>query len=277
MNETGKSLHDQMQEAAAALRAARPGFAPRTAIILGTGLGGLVHHLEQSISIPYSRIPHLAQPTVMEHEGKLWLGELEQVPVLVFQGRFHHYEGFDFRQITFPVRIAQAMGCTQLIVSNVAGGINSNFRAGDLVAITDHINLLGTSPLVGPNDARLGQRFPDMVEPYSADLLEQVAQVALAEGLSLQRGVYACMSGPQLETRAEYRMLRNLGADLIGMSTVPEVIVAVHADMKVLGLSVVTDECDPDALQPADLQKIVAHAMAAEPRLVALVRGVLRA
>ena len=271
-----EEIPPQMQAAAEAIRQAKSGFVPRVAIILGTGLGGLTQHLQNCTVLDYSQVPNLAQPTVMEHEGKLWLAELEDVPVLVFQGRFHLYEGYSLAQVTFPVRIAQALGCRTLIVSNVAGALNPQFRVGELVAITDHINLLGTSPLVGRNFDALGPRFPDMIEPYSASLLASVQDVALRAQIPLHRGVYACMSGPQLETRAEYRMLKLLGADMIGMSTVPEVIVAVHAGMEVLGLTVLTDECFPDALKPVSLPSIIEHAMKAEPRLVTLVRGVLR-
>ncbi len=271
-----EEIPPQIQAAVEAISQAKPGFVPRAAIILGTGLGGLTQHLQNCTVIEYSQVPNLAQPTVMEHEGKLWLAELEGVPVLVFQGRFHLYEGYSLAQVTFPVRIAQALGCRTLIVSNVAGALNPQFRVGELVAITDHINLLGTSPLVGPNFDALGPRFPDMVEPYSAALLASVQSVALRAQTPLHRGVYACISGPQLETRAEYRMLKVLGADMIGMSTVPEVIVAVHAGMKVLGLTVLTDECFPDSLKPVSLPSIIEYAMKAEPQLVTLVRGVLR-
>lgn len=276
MSHTSENMVSQRNDAVEVIRKARPDFSPRVAIILGTGLGGLTEHLQNSTVLDYAQIPNLAQPTVMEHEGKLWLAELENVPVMVFQGRFHFYEGYSLEQVTFPVRIAQGMGCHTLIVSNVAGALNPQFHAGELVAITDHLNLLGTSPLVGRNHAELGPRFPDMMEPYSAKLLQSVQSVALQAQIPLHRGVYACMSGPQMETRAEYRMLRVLGADMIGMSTVPEVIVAVHAGFDVLGLTVLTDECFPDALKPVSIPNIMAHAKNAEPRLVALVRGVLK-
>jgi purine-nucleoside phosphorylase len=268
-------LYSKIQEATNAVKNHFPNLVPNTAIILGTGLGGLVQHLENAKSLHYSEIPHMSLPTVLSHEGILWVGELSGQSVIVFQGRFHVYEGYSLEEVTFPVRLAQALGCKNLFVSNVAGAINPLFKAGEIVAISDHINLLGTSPLVGANDNRLGPRFPDMIEPYSLELLDETRKVALSEGILLHRGVYACMSGPQLETRAEYRMLKVLGADMIGMSTVPEVIVAVHAGLKVLGLTVLTDECFPDALQPVSIPKIMAYASAAEPNLIKLIEGVL--
>jgi purine-nucleoside phosphorylase len=268
-------LYFKIQEATQAIQLHFPNLKPTTAIILGTGLGGLIKHLENAQSLPYSQIPHMPIPTVLSHEGTLWVGELSGEAVIVFQGRFHFYEGYSLEEVTFPVRLAQALGCKNLFVSNVAGAINTQFKAGEIVAISDHINLLGTSPLVGSNDDRLGSRFPDMIEPYSANLLQKVREVALKNGILLHKGVYACMSGPQLETRAEYRMLKILGADMIGMSTVPEVIVAVHAGLHVLGLTVLTDECFPDALKPVSIPQIMAYAGAAEPNLIALMKGVI--
>jgi purine-nucleoside phosphorylase len=270
------TLYEQMQQAANYIQQKAPGLQPKAAIILGTGLGGLTKELQNGISIEYQNIPHLVQPTVMEHEGKLWLGTLNNVQVLVFQGRFHAYEGYSLQQISFPVRIAQALTIPNLVVCNVAGGLNPNYKAGDLVMITDHINLLGGSPLIGMNDDRIGSRYPDMIEPYSGAFIQELEAIALQEKIILHKGVYACMSGPQLETRAEYRMLQRLGADLIGMSTVPEVIAAVHGKMKVAALSVVTDECLPDALQPVDIGAIFKHAMNAEPKLIALIKQLVQ-
>jgi len=193
------------------------------------------------------------------------------------QGRFHFYEGYSMQQIVLPVRVMKFLGVHTLIVSNAAGGINPLMAPGTIMAITDHINLLGDNPLIGPNDDRIGPRYPDMSAPYSAQLLDVATRVALENKIALAKGVYASMSGPSLETRAEYRMLKTLGADAIGMSTVPEVIAAVHAGLKVLGLSVITDACLPDALEPVDIEKIIAHANKAEPKLVSLIEKVLKA
>jgi purine-nucleoside phosphorylase len=191
------------------------------------------------------------------------------------QGRFHRYEGYSLREVTFPVRVMRQLGAHTLIVSNVSGGMNPLWQAGDLVVLADHINLLGESPLTGPNLDDFGPRFPDMSEPYDRSLQTTAEDAALEQGVPLRRGVYVAVSGPNLETRAEYRMLRALGADIVGMSTVPEVIVARHMDMRVLGLSIITDECLPDALAPADIEEIIRTAMEAEPRLTALIRRIL--
>lgn len=247
----------------------------KTGIILGTGLGGLIESIEIHSSIDYQDIPGFVTPTVMDHEGKLIYGELEGKMVLCLQGRFHYYEGYSMEEITFPVRVLKALGCENLFVSNACGGINPKFKAKDIMVITDHINLLGQNPLIGKNYDELGPRFPDMIEPYSQDFIDQIKEVALESKIHLQEGVYAVMSGPCLETRAEYRMLGIIGADVIGMSTVPEVIAAVHSGMKVLGLSVITDECIPDRLKPVNIQEIVANAMEAEPRLCQLIKGLL--
>lgn len=244
-------------------------------IILGTGLGGLIEAIDIEASLDYKDIPGFVDPTVMDHEGKLIYGKLEDKYVLCLQGRFHYYEGYTMEEITFPVRVLKALGCDYLFVSNACGGINPKFHAKDIMVITDHINLLGQNPLIGKNYDELGPRFPDMIEPYSNDLINIAKEVALDEKIKIQEGVYAVMSGPCLETRAEYRMLGIIGADVIGMSTVPEVIVAVHSGMKVLGLSVITDECVPDRLKPVNIEEIIANANAAEPRLCQLIRGVL--
>lgn len=252
-------------------------FKPEYGIILGTGLGKLADAIKKEIEIPYEQIPHFPLSTVETHAGKLIFGTLNGKKVVAMQGRFHFYEGYTMQQIVFPVRVMKLLGVKTLIVSNACGGINPLFAPGTIMCITDHINLLGDNPLIGPNDNRIGLRFPDMCEPYSHQLIEKVRAVAQANKIPLERGVYAAMSGPSLETRAEYRMLKILGADVIGMSTVPEVIAAVHAGLLVLGLSVVTDSCLPDALEPADITKIIAIANKAEPKLVTLIEKVLEA
>lgn len=245
-------------------------------IILGTGLGRLVDDIDVNAQLPYENIPHFPVSTVEAHAGKLILGTLSGKSVMVMQGRFHYYEGYSMQEIAFPVRVMKSLGIDTLVVSNAAGGINPNFPAGTIMAITDHINLLGDNPLIGPNDERIGPRYPDMSEPYSRELLDKAVGVALEESIPLERGVYASMSGPCLETRAEYRMLKTLGADAIGMSTVPEVIAARHAGIRVLGLSVITDSCLPDALEVVDIQKIIAAANRVEPSLVKLIKEVLK-
>ena len=249
--------------------------APEIGIILGTGLGQLSKIIRKEAEIPYETIPHFPVSTVEEHAGKLIMGTLSGKSVFAMQGRFHYYEGYSMQQIVFPVRVMKMLGVKTMIVSNACGGINPLFAPGSIMAITDHINLLGSNPLIGPNDNRIGIRFPDMSEPYSQELLDTISAVALENGIKLERGVYAAMTGPCLETKAEYRMLKILGADVIGMSTVPEVIAAVHAGIKVLGLSVITDACLPDALEPTDIKKIIAVADRAEPVLVTLIKKVL--
>jgi purine-nucleoside phosphorylase len=263
-----------VREAVDAIRK-RSGLEPEAALILGTGLGGLAERIDVDAEVPYAEIPHFPLSTVETHTGRLLLGTLAGRRVAAMQGRFHRYEGYSLHQVTFPVRVLRALGAGTLVVSNACGGMNPLWRAGDLVLITDHINLLGDNPLVGPNDEEFGPRFPDMSEAYSAELRDLAAEIALERGIVLRRGVYVAVTGPNLETRAEYRMLRTIGADVVGMSTVPEVIVAVHAGMRVLGVSIITDECFPDALEPADIGRIIATAREAEPRLTELVTGVL--
>ncbi len=248
---------------------------PEYGIILGTGLGRLADTIKADYVIPYEQIPHFPVSTVEAHAGKLIIGELSGKRVMAMQGRFHYYEGYSMQQIVFPIRVMKFLGVKTLIVSNACGGINPNFHPGTIMAIEDHINLLGDNPLIGPNDNRIGPRFPDMAEPYSKKLLELVHKTALKNGIRLETGVYASMSGPSMETRSEYRMLKIIGADVIGMSTVPEVIAAAHAGLEVLGLSVVTDSCLPDALEVSDIKKIIAVADKAEPVLVKLIQKVL--
>jgi purine-nucleoside phosphorylase len=261
----------------AAVRAvrARTTLVPDVAIILGTGLGGLAGELAVEARVPYGEIPGFPLSTVESHAGQLLVGTIAGRRVVAMQGRFHCYEGYTPQQIGFPVRVLAQLGARTVVVSNACGGMHPLWSPGDLMLIADHINLLGGNPLVGPNDDRLGPRFPDMSEAYDAELRALARAVALVRGITLREGVYVAVTGPNLETRAEYRMLRTLGADVVGMSTVPEVITAVHAGLRVLGVSIITDQCLPDALAPASLERILAVARAAEPRLSALVRGVL--
>lgn len=244
---------------------------PEIGIILGTGLGMLGHRIESALRIPYESLPHFPVSTVDSHAGEVILGKVSGRDVVAMSGRFHRYEGYSMEQVTFPVRVAKALGIHTLIVSNAAGGLNPQFSAGDIMVITDHINLMMDNPLIGPNDDSLGPRFPDMSAPYTKRLIDLAEKVALEERIKLQRGVYLGCTGPCLETRAEYRFMRTIGADAVGMSTVPEVIVAVHAGLEVLGFSAITDECLPDALAPADINKIIETANAAEPVLTKIV------
>ena len=265
---------ERIEEAAEVVRR-RFGSRPDVAIILGTGLGGLGAEIQSPVAIEYGDIPHFPLSTVESHAGRLLCGTLAGKTAIAMQGRFHRYEGYSLQQVTFPVRVLRALGAETLVVSNACGGIHPLWRAGDLMLIADHINLLGDNPLIGPNDDRLGPRFPDMSDAYDSGLRVVARAVALERGIPLREGVYVAVTGPNLETRAEYRFLRAIGADVVGMSTVPEVIVAVQAGMRVLGLSIITDLCLPDSLQPATVEQIIAVANEAEPRLTELVRGVL--
>ena len=265
---------ERVQRAADVVRS-RFAATPDIAIILGTGLGGLAEHITVEAAIEYGDIPGFPLSTVESHAGRLLCGTLSGKTVIAMQGRFHRYEGYSLAQVTFPVRVLRALGATTLVVSNACGGMHPLWSAGDLMLLADHINLLGDNPLIGPNDDRLGPRFPDMSAPYDAELRTVARAVALANGITVREGVYVAVPGPNLETRAEYRFLRGIGADVVGMSTVPEVIVAIHAGMRVLGISIITDLCLPDALEPASVEKIIAVAARAEPNLTTLVRGVL--
>ncbi len=267
-------LYDQIQEATQAIRSRWDGK-PRAGIILGTGLGGLAADIQTETVIPYADLPHFPHSTVQSHAGRLVCGRLGGKSVVAMEGRFHFYEGYSLKQITLPVRVFKALGCDTLIVSNACGGMNPQFAKGDLMVIEDHINLIGDNPLIGKNDDRLGERFPDMCYPYDRELIALAQRVALEEKIVCHKGVFVAVSGPNLETRAEYRFLRGIGADVVGMSTVPEVIVGVHSKMRNLGLSVVTDVCLPDALEPVKLEEIIAVANAAEKKLRVLVRRVL--
>ena len=265
---------EAVHAAADAVRA-RFSARPDAAIILGTGLGRLAKEIDAQATIEYADIPNFPLSTVESHAGRLLCGTLGGKTVVAMQGRFHRYEGYSLQQVTFPVRVMHALGAKTLVVSNACGGLNPMWSAGDLMLIADHINLLGDSPLIGPNDDRLGPRFPDLSEPYTQSLRALAREVAADKRITIREGVYVAVAGPNLETRAEYRFLRGIGADVVGMSTVPEVVVAVHSGMQVLGLSIITDMCLPDALEPATLERIVATANAAEPNLTSLVRGVL--
>ena len=267
-------LRPMIDEAVRYLRT-RTAMQPPIGIILGTGLGGLVREIRAEVVVEYEDIPHFPVSTVESHHGRLIFGTLAGKQVAVMQGRFHFYEGYSLQQVTFPVRVMKALGVSTLLISNAAGGMNPHFSRGDLMVITDHINLLGGNPLIGPNDESLGPRFPDMSEPYDRGLQKLAEDVALDLKVRLQRGVFVAVPGPNLETRAEYRFLRLIGADAVGMSTVPEDIVAIHSGMRVLGMSIITDECFPDALQPANVDEIIAVAMAAEPTLTAIMKGVV--
>lgn len=270
----GSTLRERIDEAVSAIRA-RSGLEPEVAIILGTGLGGLADRIDVDCAIAYEEIPHFPLSTVESHGGRLLLGTLGGRRVVAMQGRFHLYEGYTAREAAFPVRVMRALGAATLVVSNACGGMNPFWRPGDLMLITDHINLLGDHPLTGPNDDTLGPRFPDMSQAYDPELGRLADEVAMERGITLRRGVYVAVAGPNLETRAEYRMLRWIGADVVGMSTVPEVIVAVHAGMRVMGVSIITDACLPDALEPVDVATIIGVANRAEPHLTALIEGVV--
>lgn len=248
---------------------------PNYLLILGTGLGHLADEIQVQKSISYTDIPHFPVSTVESHEGRLLFGELSGKEVVAMQGRFHYYEGYTMQEIVFPLRVLKANGADTLIVSNACGGMNTNYRRGDIMLIRDHINMLGDNPLIGPNDDELGPRFPDMSEPYTERLCEIAERVALDKGIKMHQGVYLALSGPTLETKAEYRYLRLIGADVVGMSTVPEVIAAIHMSMEVLGISVITDECFPDALEPVVIEDVLEAAGMAEPKMTQVIMGVL--
>jgi len=265
-------LFDQIQESVKEVRKTTQAV-PKVGIILGTGLGALAQEIKDQTVIPYEKIPHFPLSTVESHAGQLVFGKLGNTPVVAMKGRFHRYEGYTLQQVTFPVRVMKALGIKYLLVSNACGGMNRTYNPGDLMIIEDHVNLMGDNPLIGKNDDRLGPRWPDMVEPYSKELIALTEKIAWEKRIPVQKGVYVAVTGPNLETRAEYRWLTNF-ADVVGMSTVPEVIVAVHAGLKVLGISVVTDKCVADTLEAADIQKIIKHAQEAEPKLTVLMKEV---
>lgn len=268
-----------LQAAVAFIQNQTQHFQPATGIILGTGLGALAKEVEIEYEISYADIPHFSVSTVESHAGRLLLGTLAGQKVVVLQGRFHYYEGYSLEQVVLPVRVMKLLGIKQLFVSNAAGGLNPEFAISDLMLLDDHINLLPTNPLIGPNHAQLGPRFPDMYAAYDPTLLARArtAAAALGQGATTQRGVYAAVPGPMLETPAEYRYLRTIGADAVGMSTVPEVIAARHLGLPVLAVSVITDLCYPGQLKPVVIADILAAAAVAEPRLTALMKAVLAA
>ncbi len=269
-----KTLREQIDETVRYIRK-QSRLAPEIGIVLGTGLGDLVNEIEQETVISYEDIPHFPVSTVEFHAGKLIFGRISGRPVIAMQGRFHYYEGYTMQQITFPIRVMKFLGVRTLLISNACGGMNPLYRKGDLMIMDDHINLLGDNPLIGVNDDDLGPRFPDMSEPYSQRLIALAEEIAREEKIRVQKGVYVAVPGPNLETRAEYRFLRTIGADVVGMSTVPECIVARHMNMEVFGLSVITDECFPDALQPADINDIIRTANHAQPHLTLLMKRLI--
>ncbi len=248
----------------------------QTGIILGTGLGGLVDEIKIETEIDYSELPHFPLSTVESHQGKLIFGKINGKNVVAMQGRFHYYEGYSMQQITYPVRVMKFLGVTHLLVSNACGGMNPLYRRGDLMIMSDHINLLGDNPLIGKNEDKLGPRFPDMSEPYDQEMIALAEEAALENKIKVHKGVYVAVAGPNLETRAEYRFLRTIGADVVGMSTIPENIVANHMGMKVLGFSIITDECFPESLKPVDVSEIIAAANAAEPKMTLIMKEVIK-
>lgn len=267
-------LYDKIQDAIGAIKKQWNGT-PHAGIILGTGLGPLAEKIDVEASIDYGEIPHFPKSTATSHKGRLVCGKLSGLPVVAMEGRIHMYEGYPLKDATLPIRVMKALGADLLVVSNAVGGLNPYYRKGDIMMIEDHINLMGDNPLIGINDDRLGPRFPDMCEPYGQDLVDRGLSIARAEDIVAHKGVLVAVAGPNLETRAEYRMLRTMGADVVGMSTVPEVIVAVHSSMRVVGFSVVTDLCFPDALEPANTEEIIRVANESEPKLSRLVMKVL--
>lgn len=265
----------QLQDSTAYLKS--KGFeAPEIGIVLGTGLGKLANEIENAIEAHYNHIPFFPLATVEFHTGKLIYGTFEGKKVVVMQGRFHLYEGYDLMDVTYPIRVMHRLGIKKLFISNASGALNHNFKKGDMMLIEDHINLQGSSPLAFKNVAQFGDRFVDMLEPYDAAMRAKLIAIAKKEGIRLQRGVYASVVGPQLETKAEYRMLNILGADAVGMSTVPEVIVANHLRLPIVAVSVLTDECDPDNLQPVNIREIIEIAELTEPNMVRLFRELIK-
>ena len=259
-------LWEEIQEAQTWLKTRWSSIA-RAGLVLGTGLGGLAARIKTDVAIPYAEIPHFPRSTAPSHAGKLLCGTLEGVPVMAMEGRFHYYEGYSLRQVTFPIRVMKAMGADTLVLTSAVGGINPQYSLADVVILEDHINLMPDNPLRGINDDRLGTRFPDMSEPWDRELIEKARRIALNLGISAHKGVLVAVPGPNLETRAEYRMLRLMGADIVGMSTVPECITAVHAGLRSVGFSIVTDMCLPDALEPADISRILKVAAQGGERL----------
>jgi len=249
---------------------------PEIGIVLGTGLGKLVDDIENPIEAHYNHIPFFPLATVEFHTGKLLYGSFQGKKVVVMQGRFHLYEGYDLMDVTYPIRVMHQLGIKKLFISNAAGAINLDFKKGDMMLIEDHINLQGSSPLAFKNVAKFGDRFTDMAKPYDAEMRKKLIAIAKKENISLREGIYASVVGPQLETRAEYRMLKIIGADAVGMSTVPEVIVANHLRLPIVAVSVLTDECDPDNLKPVNIEEIIAIAGKTEPKMVKLFKELIK-
>ncbi|KPJ61672.1 MAG: purine nucleoside phosphorylase [Latescibacteria bacterium DG_63] len=268
-------LKRRIDEAASFVRS-KSKISPKIGIILGTGLGQLAKHLKADATISYSEIPNFPVSTVEYHAGELVIGTLADKPVVTMCGRVHYYEGYTMQEVTFPVRVMRALGADVLIVSSAVGAMNPDFGLGDLVIVRDHINLMGDNPLIGPNDDELGPRFPDMSRPYDSELMQLAEDAAEREKVSAHRGVLVAVAGPNLETAAEYSFLRSTGADIVGMSVVPEDLVAIHGNMRVLCLSVVTDKCVPETLEPADIERILRVAQEAEPRLARIVTDVVK-
>jgi len=267
-------LAGKIEEAVAAIREMWSGTA-RAGVILGTGLGGVAEQIEVEAVIPYEELPHFPRSTATSHKGQMVCGTLSGLPIIAMEGRFHAYEGYSYQQITFPVRVMKALGADLLVVSNACGGLNPQYDKGDIMVIEDHINLMSGNPLIGVNDDQLGPRFPDMCCPYDEELIGVALESARTGNFAAHKGVYVAVTGPNLETRAEYRFLRIIGSDVVGMSTVPEVLVAVHGGMRVMGLSAITDMCLPDALEPAPIEAILETAALAEPKLTKIVLDVL--
>jgi purine-nucleoside phosphorylase len=268
------SYRQQVENAASYVRE-ESGSKPRIGVVLGTGLDQLSERITVDREFPYEDIPHFPASTVESHEEELLVGRLSAIPVLAMRGRFHLYEGYTAKEVAFPIRVMGILGVEILIISNAAGGMNPHYSQGDIILVTDHINLQGENPLIGPNVDDWGPRFPDMSEPYDPDLRTLAHRAALEQKVRLQEGVYVAVVGPNLETKAEYRFLRKIGGDLVGMSTVPEVLAARHMDIRVLTLSVVTDECFPDALEPLALEDALAAAREADPKVTAIVEDVV--
>lgn len=251
-----ENLREKIKEAADFIRS-KTGITPLAGIVFGTGMGAMADTFEDRVKIPYEDIPHFPVSTVESHAGFLVLGKLAGKPVVAMQGRFHRYEGYSLKEVTFPIRVMKDLGCRYVIITNAVGSMNPLIPKGSLVLISDHINLMGDNPLIGPNDDELGPRFPDMSEPYNRELMERAEKIALQNSIKLHKGVVVAVTGPCLETAAEYRFFRRIGADIVSMSTIPEVIVGVHAGLKIIAISTVTDECLPDALQPVSFEEVV--------------------
>ena len=273
MLETAESLRQQLEETVRAI-AGRTRFRPSIGLMVGSGLGGLAGALRVEAELPYDELPHMSAATAPGHEGKLILGTLGQQRLAVFAGRFHFYEGYTMAQVTYPIRVIRALGAETLILTSIVGSMKREMPPGTLVLLEDHVNLMGANPLIGPNDERIGPRFPDMSEPYDPELRRVALEVARAQGLPLRPGVYVAVAGPNLETRAEYRFLRQF-ADVIGMSMVPEVLVARHGGMRVFAVTVVSDACIPEELKPASVEELLRVAAATEPKLTTLLTGVI--